>query len=255
MKRALLIVVLMLIGCGAPARSIPLIHAHAHNDYEHARPLVDALECGFRSVEADVHLVDGELLVAHDRKNVVPGRTLEKLYLDPLRKWVRRNKQPVTLLIDIKSQPAPTYAAIKRVLSKYDDLLTHFDDQRTVEGPITVILTGDKPRELIAAERERVVACDVVLADLDSNPPATFIPWISAKWSESFTWKGEGPMPAAERMKLRKLARRAHAQGRQLRFWGAPDNEATWRELRAADVDLINTDDLRGCRDFLLRQG
>ena len=32
----------------------PLERAHAHNDYEHARPLLDALSHGFTSVEADV---------------------------------------------------------------------------------------------------------------------------------------------------------------------------------------------------------
>ena len=32
----------------------PLTQAHAHNDYEHDRLLLDALEHGFTSVEADV---------------------------------------------------------------------------------------------------------------------------------------------------------------------------------------------------------
>jgi len=63
----------------------PLVNAHAHNDYEHARPLLDALDRGFCSVEADVWLVDGQLLVAHDRGKAKPGRTLQALYLDPLR--------------------------------------------------------------------------------------------------------------------------------------------------------------------------
>ena len=67
----------------------PLAQAHAHNDYEHDRPLFDALEHGFTSVEADVWLVDGELLVAHDREDVQPGVTLESLYLDPLQDLVR----------------------------------------------------------------------------------------------------------------------------------------------------------------------
>ena len=43
------------------AEPTPLIRAHAHNDYEHTRPLFDALDHGFGSVEADVHLVDGRL--------------------------------------------------------------------------------------------------------------------------------------------------------------------------------------------------
>src|SRR5712672_4165891 len=69
----------------APANPKPLVRAHAHNDYEHQRPLFDALEHGFCSVEADIYLVDGKLLVAHDRSKVKPERTLEALYLDPLR--------------------------------------------------------------------------------------------------------------------------------------------------------------------------
>src|SRR2546426_4129702 len=69
----------------------PLVRAHAHNDYEHARPLLDALDHGFCSIEADVWLVEGKLLVAHDRNKVKPDRTLQALYLDPMRERVRRN--------------------------------------------------------------------------------------------------------------------------------------------------------------------
>ena len=46
------------------AEPVPLERAHAHNDYEHARPLLDALAHGFCSVEADVHLIERQLLVA-----------------------------------------------------------------------------------------------------------------------------------------------------------------------------------------------
>src|SRR4051812_35240043 len=98
----------------------PLTNVHAHNDYEHTRPLFDALDNGFCSVEADIHLVDGKLLVAHDSKEVRPDRTLQSLYLDPLRKRAKQNggriyaKGPVSiiLLIDIKTDATPTYAAL-----------------------------------------------------------------------------------------------------------------------------------------------
>src|SRR5262245_25702012 len=69
----------------------PLSRGHAHNDYAHERPLLDALEHGFCSVEADIYLVEGHLLVAHDRGQVQPGRTLQALYLDPLRDRVQKN--------------------------------------------------------------------------------------------------------------------------------------------------------------------
>src|SRR5690606_7390192 len=69
----------------------PLPGAHAHNDYEHARPLLDALEHGFCGIEADIHLRNGELLVGHDPEDLAPERTLEKLYLRPLNDLVKEN--------------------------------------------------------------------------------------------------------------------------------------------------------------------
>src|SRR2546426_1011359 len=62
---------------GPPPGVVPLLNAHAHNDYEHSRPLLDALDQGFTSVEADVFPVAGNLLVAHDFYALRPDRTLE----------------------------------------------------------------------------------------------------------------------------------------------------------------------------------
>src|SRR6266849_514163 len=101
---------LLCIGALVQAEPVPLTRVHAHNDYEHKRPLFDALDQGFCSVEADIYLVDGKLLVAHDRDKVRPERTLQALYLDPLRERVKKNHGRVysdgpefTLLIDLKS--------------------------------------------------------------------------------------------------------------------------------------------------------
>ena len=49
------------------------------------------------------------------------------------------------------------------------------------------------------------------LEDLGTGAPASFIPLISANWTNNFTWQGVGPMPQAEREKLRRIivARRA----------------------------------------------
>jgi hypothetical protein len=75
--------------------SVGLERAHAHNDYEHNRPLFDALVHGFKSVEADIWLVNGELIIAHDPEDVPQavqeGRILRSLYLDPLQTVVSQN--------------------------------------------------------------------------------------------------------------------------------------------------------------------
>jgi hypothetical protein len=240
----------------------PLARAHAHNDYEHPRPLLDALAHGFCSVEADIHLVDGRLLVAHDRWRVKPERTLEALYLEPLRARVEANGGRVFpngpafwLLIDFKSDGAATWQALKPVLERHRAMLTAFRPDRTETNAVTVVLSGNVPRELLAAEAERLAAVDGRTGDLEANPSPHLVPWVSESWSRLFTWRGQDTPPAADLMKLRELVGRAHAQGRQVRFWGAPDFEAVWRVQHAAGVDLINTDKLEELARFLRQAG
>ncbi|HEY4415618.1 MAG TPA: phosphatidylinositol-specific phospholipase C/glycerophosphodiester phosphodiesterase family protein [Verrucomicrobiae bacterium] len=262
-KRQLCLAVCGILSCLATTPGLavePLTRMHAHNDYEHPHPLTDALAAGFCSVEADIYVVDGQLLVAHELQQTRPGRTLQSLYLDPLREKIGTNNYVLapndgfTLLIDIKTNGVETYQVLKSVLARYSDLLTHFTDTSLTRGAVTVVLSGARPEELVQADPERLCAIDGKLADLELNPSRYLVPWISDKWSTVFTWKGKGKMPEAERQKLRELTRRAQAQGRRIRFWGAPDNPAVWRELFDANVDLINTDHLNGLRDFLLAQ-
>lgn len=246
----------------APVRAAeptPLLHAHAHNDYEHTRPLFDALDQGFGSIEADIYLVDGQLLVAHNRKDVKPERTLEALYLNPLRACVQRNGggvyrggPAITLLIDVKTEAVATYTALHAVLENYAAMLTAFRAGVATPGAITVILSGNRARAALAAQPLRYAAIDGRIEDLASNPPAALVPWVSDNWTKVFTWKWTGPMPDADRAKLRDLVTQAHAQGRRIRFWNTPDTPEAWRLLRDANVDLINTDHLVALREFFL---
>jgi hypothetical protein len=254
-----------LIGASAPGRALgsaaeptPLTRAHAHNDYEHKRPLFDALEQGLCSVEADIFLVDGQLLVGHVRRLLKPERTLESLYLVPLKQRVEKNGGRVyrggpefTLLIDIKTNGEKTYAALKTVLAKYADIINVPSSEKSPRRAINVVATGNRPADKIAADASRLVGIDGVWSDLDSDQPADLMPQISENWRSFFKWRGKGPIPPEEREKIRMAVQKAHARGRRLRFWGAPDNPAVWQELYDDNVDLINTDDLPGIARFL----
>jgi hypothetical protein len=244
---------------------VPLVRAHAHNDYEHERPLFDALDHGFCSAEVDIFLIDGELLVAHELSEVQEGRTLQSLYLDPLRGVIEQNDGRVypdgpqfTLLIDVKTEANESYEVLRGVLGDYEDIMTTFGPGDQVnDGAITAIISGNRAREMMEAEDIRYAAYDGRFGDLDTGVPASFIPLISDKWTKYFTWNGEGPMPEEERQNLSNIVETAHLQGQRVRFWATPDEptperEAVWLELLAADVDLINTDDLEGLQEFLL---
>lgn len=246
----------------------PLAQAHAHNDYEHGRPLFDALEHGFTSVEADVWLVDGELRVAHDREDAQPGVTLESLYLDPLQDLVRGQSHSVypnwdgslQLLIDIKSDGESTYAAIEQELAEHRDIMSRYSHGTTKTGPVTAVISGNRPLATMQAQETRFSLYDGRSADLTSGMPAGLMPLVSDNWTKLFTWQGVGPMPAAERAKLRAYVADAHANGYRVRFWATSDmpgapRDAVWNELFDAGVDHINTDDLAALQQFLAARG
>ncbi|MEC3978567.1 phosphatidylinositol-specific phospholipase C/glycerophosphodiester phosphodiesterase family protein [Amycolatopsis sp. H20-H5] len=246
----------------------PLPQAHAHNDYEHARPLFDALDQGFTSVEADIYLVDGQLLVGHNAEDLKPERTLEALYLDPLRDRVLRNHGGVyprpaafQLLVDVKSESVSTYAALEKRLRdpRYSFLFTSYFFGHVQRHAVTAVLSGNRPKDVLLRERYRLAFYDGRILDtsdlgLGSDPRVT--PLVSDNWTGLFTWTGAGPFPAAERARLHELVDRAHAAGQRIRFWATPDaagasRDALWRELADAGVDHLNTDDLSGLAVFL----
>ncbi|MFH8886169.1 phosphatidylinositol-specific phospholipase C/glycerophosphodiester phosphodiesterase family protein [Streptomyces californicus] len=251
-----------------PHRPRPLRHAHAHNDYLHPRPLHDALAHGFTSVEADVFLVDGELLVAHEPATLDPARTLASLYLDPLAALVRaargsvhpHHRAPLQLLVDLKADGVAAYRELDRQLRRHS-YVTRYRYGRVRAGAVTVVISGDRAaRAPMEAQGDRVAFYDGRLDDLGTPAPATFAPLVSANWTQSFDWLGAGPFPRAERDRLRTLVATAHREGRRIRFWATPDlpgpeRDAVWTELLAAGVDHLNTDDLAGLEAFLRGRG
>ncbi len=239
---------------------VPLPAAHAHNDYEHTRPLFDALACGFCSVEADIWLRDGKLLVAHTPLGWKSSRTLQSLYLDPLRERAKRNGGKVYpdgpsfyLMIDVKTDAKETWAALAKVLDEYADLLTVTTDGKTEAKAVTVVLSGNTDREVVGKAAARRAGVDGRPKDLDTNPSPELVPWVSDAWKNHFKWDGTGDMPDAEREKLTEYVAKAHKQGRKLRFWATPDKPAVWKELQAAGCDFINTDKLDELQAFLLK--
>ncbi|GGB71296.1 hypothetical protein N798_16755 [Knoellia flava TL1] len=254
------------IAAAAPWSSVqPLERAHAHNDYEHDRPLFDALDHGFTSAEADVWLVDGELYIGHDGPDL--ARTLRGTYLEPLAQRFRENggsvhrqwRDTFRLLVDVKSEGTAAWPVIESQLADYPQLFTAYRQGRVHERAVTAVISGNRDLAAMQAATTRFSFYDGRMGDLGGPLGAELVPLISDNWTKHFTWLGVGPMPEAERAKLRTIVETAHARGQEIRFWATPDatapnREALWRELVAADVDVLNTDDLAGLQSFLLAE-
>ncbi|MCX6217173.1 histidinol-phosphatase [Spirosoma sp.] len=238
----------------------PLANGHAHNDYEQSRPLWDALDNGFTSVEADVHLIDDTLYVAHDRPTIKnPAATLENLYLKPLAERIRKNggqvfptyKGPFYLMIDAKTNADSTYQALTKLLQRYRSLLT--TGAKGKSGVVSVVLSGNRSVESIAKAKGRLVSVDGRPDDLGKGYSPAVMPYISDEYQHQLSWRGKGNMPAEEFQRLRQLVGKVHAEGKKLRFWASPEDPLVWAKLREAGVDFIGTDQQVLVRDFLLK--
>jgi hypothetical protein len=130
-------------------------------------------------------------------------------------------------------------------------MLTEVDDGKLIRRAVSVVISGNRPWSEIINTADRLVGIDGRLKSLDFEMPSHLVPLISDRWTSHFTWMGEGEMPEDEFRKLTNIVSKAHAAGKRVRFWATPDSTSVWKVLRAAGVDLINADDLRGLATFL----
>ena len=228
-----------------------LSRGHAHNDYEHKRPLLEALEYRFGSIEADVFLVDGKLLVGHNRKDLTPERTLEALYLAPLAARIKQNKgfvyagqrETVMLLVDVKEDGANVYSQLKKEIAAHPEFAKY-------RLGVKFVISGDRAKDLIKADNGRPAGIDGRFPDLAKNYTEKQMPLISESYLDHFKWYGTGPMPEAQYKELKMWVDMAHAKGKKIRFWASPDKPAVWQVLKDVGVDYINVDDLAGFSTF-----
>ncbi len=228
-------------------------NAHAHNDYEHPRPLLDALRNGFRSVEADVHLIDGALYVAHSKPKPSAARTLQVLYLNPLDSLLNLDSkihpiESIVLLIDIKTEATHTLQKLLDVIGQYPHLFSPDSPNHFVR----VVISGNRDYTMILDSRN--VSIDGRPDDLDKGYSSDKMPLISDHFGNWMHWNGKGTPNASELQHIRTLARRVHAENKKLRLWAIPDNEQAWGVLLDAGVDLINTDRLADLHVFLTKR-
>jgi hypothetical protein len=242
-----------------------VLPAHSHNDYEHGRPLFDALDCHFKSIEADVFTVGDSLFVAHNFEDIKPGRTLRQLYLEPLKKQIVINNgsiygngEEIILFIDIKDDGLLTYKLLHNILEEYKSDLTVFENGIKKTGRIMVVVSGNRPFDFMKSQKVRYAWYDGRMENLDSDISQDLMPIVSDNWTKYFKWDGTGKMPQAEKQKLAELSKKALQKGYILRFWGTPNRTveqriAAWTELANARVGLIGADDLAELQKFLIQ--
>lgn len=225
-----------------------LLSAYSHNDYLNPHPLQDALALGYQGVEADYVLVEGELLVAHGRAEAMRGRTLEALYLAPLRErvrrcgWVQSPNRPFLLTIEYKERGLQGYQALHELLKKYADILS----TQRAPGAVQVVLVGWHPslRELaadsiqLARVQARITRSGVSVPEGDT----ALVGLVSLDYGKTMEWKGSGALSSEDRRTLEYItAGRNLLPGRLVRAYDVPLIPEVYTLLLSSGVDVIGS--------------
>jgi alkaline phosphatase len=222
---------------------------HSHNDYEQKQPFFAAYNLGFDSIEADLYLKDGELCVAHDKKDVSTERTLRKLYIEPLLAKIKENggypypnKIPLHLLLDLKTQGHEIMQVLDAQLKPYKKELRH----------VKISISGDMPQPEEFQNYDKMFSFDGRRNLTYSKKAFKRIYMVSASFTEfGKYWTGKQALPQEVADKISVFVKEMHAKNKKVRLWGTPNTKFGFETLKALKVDVIGTDDLPLLRNFI----
>ena len=226
-------------------------NAHSHNDYEQAHPFWSAWQNGFGSIEADIFLYDNKLIVAHDRQEMMAGRTLDSLYLNPLQQCILKNKgfvypdtnRHLQLMLDIKSEAMVTLKGLIEKLNDYPALVSC--------SSLHIVISGNRPDPSLFTGFPAWIWFDGELKKEYTVKELKKIAMFSDDFARYSKWRGEGELSEEERQELQSMVNKVHREGKKIRFWNAPDTHHSWHTLIDLGVNYINTDHIFELSDFL----
>ena len=235
----------------AQPQTYTVANAHSHNDYLNNQPFDKAFNNGFGSIEADIFPVNGILFVAHSKREIQPGSTLNGLYLAPLLKKLKLNNSwQIKLLVDIKED----YKLSLDLLMKEIEPLKPYLSTSHRSKSLIILISGERP-----APAEYKNYPDYIFFDDDLKLSHAGAEWkrvgqVSLQFTKFTSWNGENTIEAGDRKMLQHIIDSVHHAGKTIRFWAAPDNETSWLLQMQLGVDLVGTDKIDELGSFLRRR-
>jgi hypothetical protein len=232
------------------------IIGHSHNDYEQAKPLYNALEYAFESIEVDVFYHNDLLIVSHNTLSLDQKPTIQELYLDPIDSLVnlkeyqdRWNLDPLTLMIDLKTNDYATLQALQELLSAYDHLLQKRTQEGIRPGPVRILISGEPPVKAWMDVDSPYFYLDGRLGTKYPEKMKSQILRISAPLRRIISNQNLTNHRSKAYAKFKYLIKSLYALGyEEVRFWATPDTPKAWQALIDAGVNVISVDDLQEFR-------
>lgn len=261
MKTIASIFLLHLIYFSTYCQPLPVLYkAHSHNDYRQKKPLHNALENRFTSIEVDVYSRNNKLKVSHLPTFLFLKKDIETLYLKSLQKIIEENNgtifkgdsSQITLMIDFKTDKEKIFAVLSQLSKKYAGMFETYSPTSKIWGPIKLLLTGNPPLELYLKDSIKFALIDGSLQQMKNVRYQKWFGRISANYKNHFL-NTANQLTQDEQSKMKTLVDSVHKAGYPFRFWNTKNTETTWNALLNYGCDIINIDHLKKFREFYLK--
>ena len=231
----------------AAAQENRLVKIHSHNDYHQTVPFWNAYSNGMNSIEIDIYLKRDTLYVTHGASEIIPDRTIENLYFEPLSGALELKlgeQHPIQFLIDIKSEAYATLNRLMAVLETYPSLVNNSN--------VSFVISGNQPKLNDLLNYPDFIQFDYQsLKPINDNKIWDKIALISLNFKKFSGWNGKGRLTAEDSIKVKTAIDKAHDYNKPFRFWATPDSKTAWKALSDLGVDFINTDNPYGASVYL----
>ena len=241
MRKIYLALFVSLLAFATNAQETPPFKLHSHNDYLRNAPFWEAFAVDAASIEVDVILQDGQLMVAHEVETIWPERTFTSLYLAQIQhaKSLKLiDDFDFILLVDFKTEAYATMEVLLEDLKPFEFLLY---SGKNPTG-LRLVISGNRPKSSDYINYPEYIFFDYQNKTLDSNLPWEKIAMVSLSFRQFSVWNGKGSMVEKEKKDLENFIQLVHSFDRPVRFWAAPDTKSAWKVFFDMDVDYINTD-------------
>ncbi|MCU0339851.1 MAG: phosphatidylinositol-specific phospholipase C/glycerophosphodiester phosphodiesterase family protein [Spirosomaceae bacterium] len=218
---------------------------HSHNDYAQVNPFFGAYQLRCGSIEADVFLQNGELMVAHTPFEIRPERTLKSLYLEPLQKEFQHKRgEPLQLLIDLKTASKPTLDTLVSQLRQYRALIAK-------RSRLKIVISGNMPPPTDFGQYPSWIYFDGRFTQTYSAKELKRVALFSMSFGSVGKWSTNEELSKETQQKALEWVQKAHQQGKKIRFWATPDTPQAWQMLQSLGADWIGTDNPPRVVEFL----
>ncbi len=247
-----------------------LPQGHSHNDYLQKRPLYEAIELGFGSIEIDICLTDKkkELKVAHVPWFLSGKKEVDELYFAPIAKMIDNKdtifkysaEHPLHLLIDFKKNPDSTYKYLKKVFVKYGKYITQYKNGAVIyKAPLVINITGNKPWKAIMNDSITYAKIDGPLLLNNQSPygmnlidssKVKFVGRVASNYKQLMKFKKKFNSEYEFYQMVNKNMNAYHDADITTRYYEVPNNEKAWEVIMKSGLYWVNVDKLKRFSNF-----